>query len=127
MEWNPDNVQPEQPVEETEELAPAPEQAPEPVVEPEAVAAESQPEPEPETTSLLKKEISFRRKPKEPEAGARARGREVLAAEEGDLVPAQAQAAQAAEGEEGEDAERAQAEGRGPEEGDLAPVRPQEE
>ncbi len=66
MEWNPDNVQPEQPVEETEELAPAPEQAPEPVVEPEAVAAESQPEPEPETTSLLKKEISFRRKPKEP-------------------------------------------------------------
>ena len=70
MEWNEDNVQPEQPDEENQELpqAPAPEQPERPAVEPEPVAAdpEPEPEPEPEQTSLLKKEISFRRKPKEP-------------------------------------------------------------
>ena len=67
MEWNEDNVQPEQPDEENQELpqAPAPEQ-PEPQPEPVAVEPEPEPEPEPEQTSLLKKEISFRRKPKEP-------------------------------------------------------------
>jgi type IV pilus assembly protein PilM len=77
MEWNEDNGvhEHEQPVEETEELQPAPE----PVVVPEPAAAEPEPEPaavepvaepepesEPEQTSLLKKEISFRRKPKAP-------------------------------------------------------------
>jgi len=57
MEWNEENeVQPEQPVEETEETQPVFE--PEP--EPDAV------EPEPEKASLLKKELSFRRKPKAP-------------------------------------------------------------
>jgi type IV pilus assembly protein PilM len=81
MDWNEDNTQPEQPAEETQELpqAPAPEQPEPPIpavepeqepaaVEPEPVAAEPElePEPEPEQTSLLKKEISFRRKPKEP-------------------------------------------------------------
>ena len=72
MEWNEDNVQPEQPAEENQELpqAPAPEQPepqPEPAaVEPESAGPEPEPEPEPEQTSLLKKEISFRRKPKEP-------------------------------------------------------------
>jgi len=60
MEWNEDHDKhPEQPAEETQELVPEPE-----AVEPEPVAAE--PEPEPEQTSLLKKEISFRRKPKTP-------------------------------------------------------------
>jgi type IV pilus assembly protein PilM len=79
MEWNEDNGvhehEHEQSVEETEELQPAPE----PVVVPEPAAAEPEPEPaavepvaepepesEPEQTSLLKKEISFRRKPKAP-------------------------------------------------------------
>jgi len=79
MEWNPDDVQPEQPAEETQELRPAPEQpeppvqaavpepaAVEPEPEPVAVEPEPEPEPEPEKTSLLKKEISFRRKPKQP-------------------------------------------------------------
>jgi type IV pilus assembly protein PilM len=83
MEWNEDNVQPEQPAEETEELRhpPVPEQPepPAPAVEPEPEAVvpeppvaaepevvEPEPEPELEKTSLLKKEISFRRKPKEP-------------------------------------------------------------
>ena len=72
MEWNEDNVQPEQPAEENQELpqAPAPEQPepqPEPTaVEPESAEPEPEPEPEPDQTSLLKKEISFRRKPKEP-------------------------------------------------------------
>ncbi len=62
MEWNKDHdVQPEVSADETQELAPAIE--PE-AVEPEPVAAE----PESEPTSLLKKEISFRRKPKEPKA-----------------------------------------------------------
>src|SRR4029079_3551541 len=66
--------------------------------------------------------------------GARARGRragagEVVAAEEGDLVPAQAEGSEAAGRAEGEDREGAhggQAEGRRAEEGDLALVRPQE-
>jgi hypothetical protein len=79
MEWNEDNGvhEPEQPVEETEEL----QAAPEPVVVPEPAAVEHEPEPapvepepepdlepepEPEQPSLLKKEISFRRKPKQP-------------------------------------------------------------
>ena len=81
MEWNEDNVQPEQPAEETQELGQAPAAAepepqpepkpaavePEPVtVEPAPEVVEPEPEPEPEQTSLLKKEISFRRKPKEP-------------------------------------------------------------
>jgi type IV pilus assembly protein PilM len=75
MEWNEDNGVPEheQPVEETEEL----QAAPEPVIVPEPAAVEPEPEPtalepepvteaEPEQPSLLKKEISFRRKPKQP-------------------------------------------------------------
>jgi type IV pilus assembly protein PilM len=75
MEWNEDNGvhEPEQPVEQTEELPAAPEPVvvPEPAaVEPEPAAVEPEPEPElepePEQPSLLKKEISFRRKPKEP-------------------------------------------------------------
>jgi type IV pilus assembly protein PilM len=80
MEWNDDvqpeqPEQPEQPAEETEELLPTEPEIVEP--EPEAIAPEPEPEaaepepeaaePEPEKTSLLKKEISFRRKPKEPE------------------------------------------------------------
>ena len=67
MEWNEDHdVQPEETPEETQELVPAVEPEavePEPV-EPEPVADEA--DPEPEQTSLLKKEISFRRKPKAP-------------------------------------------------------------
>jgi type IV pilus assembly protein PilM len=77
MEWNEDNGvhEHEQPVEETEELQPAAEPAvvpepvavqPEPEPELEPAAVEPEPEPEPEPKSLLKKEISFRRKPKEP-------------------------------------------------------------
>jgi type IV pilus assembly protein PilM len=74
MEWNEDTVQPDQPAEETQELrhVPVPEPTPEPEAEAvEPVAAEPEPpavepEPEPERSSLLKKEISFRRKPKEP-------------------------------------------------------------
>jgi type IV pilus assembly protein PilM len=64
MEWNEDNGvhEPEQPIEQTEEL----QAAPEPVVVPEPAVVEPEPEPEPEQPSLLKKEISFRRKPKEP-------------------------------------------------------------
>jgi type IV pilus assembly protein PilM len=69
------NVQPLPPAEPeaTLELRPAPQPetmaAPEPEPEPAVAAApaldaEPEPEPEPETTSLLKKEISFRRKPK---------------------------------------------------------------
>jgi type IV pilus assembly protein PilM len=71
MEWNEDTgVRPDEPVEETQELRPAPAR-PEPEldmeveVEPEVVADA---EPEAEKTSLLKKEISFRRKPKAPKA-----------------------------------------------------------
>jgi type IV pilus assembly protein PilM len=83
MEWNEDNGvhEHEQTVEETEELQPAPEPVvvPEPATvesqpapEPEPAAVEPEPEPEPEPEdedekpSLMKKEISFRRKPKEP-------------------------------------------------------------
>ena len=77
MEWNEDNGvhEDDQPIEETEELQPAPEPVvvPEPAAvepEPEPAAAEPELEPEPELEdekpSLLKKEISFRRKPKEP-------------------------------------------------------------
>ena len=79
MEWNEDNGMHEhdQPSEETEELQPArePVVVPEPAaVEPEPAGVEPEPEPdlepepepEPEPQSLLKKEISFRRKPKEP-------------------------------------------------------------
>jgi type IV pilus assembly protein PilM len=79
MEWNEDNGMQEhdQPVEDTEELQAAPEPVvvPEPATvepEPEPVAVEPEPEPdlepepEPEQPSLLKKEISFRRKPKQP-------------------------------------------------------------
>ena len=81
MDWNEDNVQPEQPAEETQELRqaptpaqPEPQPRPEPAAvepeptafEPEPEVVEPEPEPEPEQTSLLKKEISFRRKPKEP-------------------------------------------------------------
>ena len=77
MEWNEENGvhEPEQPIEQTEELQAAPEPVvvPEPAaVEPEPAAVEPEPEPdleyepEPEQQSLLKKEISFRRKPKEP-------------------------------------------------------------
>jgi type IV pilus assembly protein PilM len=75
MEWNEDNGvhEHEQPVEETEQLQPAPEPvvvlepaAVQPELEPEPGPAAVEPEPEPEQTSLLKKEISFRRKPKEP-------------------------------------------------------------
>jgi type IV pilus assembly protein PilM len=90
MDWNEqtDELRREEPqVEETSELVsepvsvpapepvPVPEPQPEPVaVEPEPVAEvepelepEADPEPEPEEkTSLLKKEISFRRKPKQP-------------------------------------------------------------
>jgi type IV pilus assembly protein PilM len=75
MEWNEDNGMQEhdQRIEETEEL----QAAPEPVVVPEPAAVEAEPaavepepepdlEPEPEQPSLLKKEISFRRKPKQP-------------------------------------------------------------
>jgi type IV pilus assembly protein PilM len=61
MEWNEENdVQPEQPVEETEEMQPVSEPQPEPD------GNEPEPEPELEKASLLKKEISFRRKPKQP-------------------------------------------------------------
>jgi type IV pilus assembly protein PilM len=80
MEWNENDVQPEQAAEETQELRPAaePVDVPEPVEpaavepepEPEPAAVELEPEPvesEPEKSSLLKKEISFRRKPKAPE------------------------------------------------------------
>ena len=89
MDWNEQNdeLRPEEPqVEETSELVPEPvsvpvpepvavEPEPQPVaVEPEPVAEvepelepEADPEPEPEEkASLLKKEISFRRKPKQP-------------------------------------------------------------
>jgi len=89
MDWNEQNdeLRPEEPqVEETSELVPEPvsvpvpepvavEPEPQPVaVEPEPVAEvepelepEPDPEPEPEEkASLLKKEISFRRKPKQP-------------------------------------------------------------
>jgi type IV pilus assembly protein PilM len=74
MDWNEhqdDQPTPEEPqVEQTGELAPEPVAAPAPeqiaAPEPEPVA-EVEPEPEPEEkTSLLKKEISFRRKPKGP-------------------------------------------------------------
>jgi type IV pilus assembly protein PilM len=66
MHWNEQNdeLRPELPVEETQELAPEPA----PVPEPEAVHAPEpafEPEPE-EKTSLLKKELSFRRTPKQP-------------------------------------------------------------
>jgi len=89
MDWNEQNdeLRPEEPqVEETSELVPEPvsvpvpepvavEPEPQPVaVEPEPVAEvepelepEADPEPQPEEkASLLKKEISFRRKPKQP-------------------------------------------------------------
>jgi len=75
MEWNEDNGvhEDDQPIEQTEELqhAPEPVVAPEPAaVEPEPAALEPESEPELELEdgkpSLLKKEISFRRKPKEP-------------------------------------------------------------
>src|SRR6476661_9675909 len=73
MEWNEENdVQPEQPVEQTEEIQPVSAPEPEPAaIEPEPQVAEPEPdtvepEPEPEKASLLKKEISFRRKPKDP-------------------------------------------------------------
>ena len=77
MDWNEQNDQltPEEPpAEETSELAPEPAPVPAPTPEPVA-AVEPEPEPEPELdfepepedkTSLLKKEISFRRKPKQP-------------------------------------------------------------
>src|SRR3954469_23531378 len=82
MEWN-DDVQPDQPVEETQELrhAPAPAEAAPEAVEPEPVALEAELEPEAHRGSLLEKEISlpFGRKkqpktakhpktPKEPKA-----------------------------------------------------------
>jgi type IV pilus assembly protein PilM len=73
MEWD-ENMQPEQPAEETQELRhppaePVPVAEPEPPAEPEPVAVEPEPEPEPEK-SVLKKEISlpFGRKPKQPKA-----------------------------------------------------------
>jgi type IV pilus assembly protein PilM len=67
MEWNGENdVQSEQPLEQTEEIQPVSE--PEPEHEP--VAVEPELEPELEKASLLKKEISFRRKPKEPKQPA---------------------------------------------------------
>jgi type IV pilus assembly protein PilM len=76
MEWNENDVRPEQRAEETQELQPeaGPVDVPEPV-EPVAVKPEPEPEPElellePEKSSLLKKEISFRRKPKEPTEAA---------------------------------------------------------
>jgi type IV pilus assembly protein PilM len=66
MHWNEQNdeLRPELPVEETQELTPEPASVP----EPEAVHAPEpafEPEPE-EKTSLLKKELSFRRTPKQP-------------------------------------------------------------
>jgi type IV pilus assembly protein PilM len=97
LQWNPDNVPQEQPADETEELLPVPVQpeppapavasevaavAPEPVApepvsvqpeperEPVAVEPEPEPAPAPEKTSLLKREISFRRKPKQPKAAS---------------------------------------------------------
>ena len=83
MDWNKQNdeLQPEEAVvEETSEVAPEPVSAPlpqpvsvpEPEPDPEPVAEvepelEPEPDPEPEEkSSLLKKEISFRRKPKQP-------------------------------------------------------------
>src|SRR3954471_24007179 len=71
MEWS-DDVQPDEPVEETQELRHAPEPAevaPE-AVEAEPVAVEPEPEPEAEKSSMLKKEIPlpFGRKPKQPKA-----------------------------------------------------------
>jgi type IV pilus assembly protein PilM len=60
-----------------EEAAPAPQQdpeaAPRPEPTPEVVVGESEPEPEPEKVSLLKKEISLRRKPKDPDAEPKAK------------------------------------------------------
>ena len=50
-----------------EQVAPEPEPVAPPAPEPVAVA---EPEPDPEKTSLLKKEISFRRKPKAPKAAS---------------------------------------------------------
>ena len=66
MHWNEQNdeLRPELPVEETQEVTPEPASVP----APEAVHAPEpafEPEPE-EKTSLLKKELSFRRKPKQP-------------------------------------------------------------
>src|SRR6476646_7043179 len=73
MEWNEENdLQPEQSVEQTQEIQPVSAPEPEPAaIEPEPQLAEPEPdavepEPEPEKASLLKKEISFRRKPKNP-------------------------------------------------------------
>jgi type IV pilus assembly protein PilM len=77
MDWNEQNDQltPEEPeAEETSELVPEPAAVPAPTPEPvAAVEPELEPEPEldaepepEEQTSLLKKEISFRRKPKQP-------------------------------------------------------------
>ncbi|HSC49367.1 MAG TPA: type IV pilus assembly protein PilM [Gaiellaceae bacterium] len=74
MEWNerPDAERAEASLGETQESTPEPVAAPAPDPEPVApLEAEPEPEPEPEPeekTSLLKKEISFRRKPKQPKA-----------------------------------------------------------
>ena len=101
MEWNED-VRPEQPDEETQELRPTPsepEPQPEAELDPEPVAVEPEPElepepePEPEPVepepeepqaekSLLKKEISFRRKPKQPKAPSEPKAKQEKAPKE---------------------------------------------
>ena len=149
MDWKKDNVQPEQPAEETQELRHATPAQPEPQPRPSSrEPAAVEPEPARLSSPSLEPEDQSSPSRAQPEPRARAD----FACEEGDLVPAQAGAKEPeldeldaefgaceeldaeegdhlpaqAEGAEGQAGRRSQSRRAPGEEGDLAPVRPQE-